>query len=59
MAERDRTNDSKIYALENLLVLTMLGSAVALQVLRSKDPENDRTPLLTRIGDAVSRGLLP
>jgi len=59
MAERDRTNDSKIYALENLLVLTMLGSAVALQVLRSKDPENDRTPLLIRIGDAVSRGLLP
>ena len=43
---------SKAYAIENALVLLMLGSAIALQIMRRKQGQ-DRGPLLLRLLDKV------
>ena len=49
---------SKAYAIENALVLLMLSSAIALQIMRRKQGLN-KGPLLLRLLDKVPEGVKP
>ena len=53
------SRNSKGYALENLLVLVMVGSAVALQLMRRRQPEGVPAPLLVRLIDEVPAAAMP
>ncbi|MBR3235905.1 MAG: hypothetical protein IKG11_09855 [Atopobiaceae bacterium] len=50
--------EAKAYAIENILVLVMLGSAIALQVLRHKRGLDNRGPFVLRIIEALSSELM-
>ena len=52
------TREQRAYALENMLVITMVGSAVALQLRRRKYAKGEG-PLLLRTLDAVSGEVMP
>ena len=51
----DEKKASSAYRLENLLVLLMLGAAIALQVVRRKRGLDDKGPLLLRVLEAVAQ----
>lgn len=53
-----KTREHRAYALENMLVLTMIGSAVALQVLKRRHDKGEG-PLLVRLIDEVPGDVMP
>lgn len=52
------SREQKAYALENMLVVTMIGSSIGLQYLRHKRG-NGREPLLVRLIDQAPGEAMP
>lgn len=52
------TRERRAYAIENLLVVTMIGSAVALQIMKRKNGQGEG-PLLVRLIDKVPGDVMP
>ncbi len=52
------TRERRAYAIENALVVTMIGSAVALQIMKRKYGR-DNAPLLVRIIDDMPGDAMP
>lgn len=55
---REISKETRVYAIENLLVLIMIGSAIALQIRRQRYAKG-KGPLLLRLMDELPEGMMP